>query len=214
MTLDELKRTREFALLNDQEQAFLLQYIANGFNVAGAAAAAFNTGSAKSATVYGRRVLGRARIQAALTRWAGVEEVPDHEIIEGLRAAIKQDLSPNAKVAALRLAAEMKGWLAKKGEQDGTAAPQYPKELMDVLADRLAEMPVGRILDKLGVKELTFNAQSHEERAQEETPARDALPNGSAATEQPEGGGQVQNGDEGVRVGQSADKRGQESDRP
>lgn len=170
MTIADLKGTKEWKLLTEQEQAFLLEYIANGFNVSGAARKAYNTGSKQSATVYGRRVIERPRVTAALEKWSGVEDISERDIWKNLRAAMEQNQSMAVKVSAIRLAAELKGMLgAGKGE---AAVDTVPKELVSLLADRLGEMPVGRIMEKLGIHDMKFlteniDAEPHESGTQQ-----------------------------------------------
>ena len=158
MTISDFKQTPEYQRLTDQEQAFLLEYVANGFNVVAAAQTAFETGSTRSAYVYGRRVLTRPRVEAALERWGGAEEVGVHEIFSDLRAAMKQNKRISAKVAAIRLACELKG-LLKKEELPGVMQPQLPEQVIKLLAERITEQPVGRILEKMGIQEVTIEAE-------------------------------------------------------
>lgn len=129
----------EAKVLTAQERKFLDAYLSGDAagNATAAALVAYEV-SEDSAASYGYKVLNRPHIQAAIERYHQQMALPTSQLMSELRKVIEQDKSYQAKVAGLRLLAEMKGLVQRdKGKKPELA--QIDPNVFDELASRLSK---------------------------------------------------------------------------
>jgi hypothetical protein len=124
MTLDELKSTRLFKLLQPNEAKWVEVYVETGGDVNKATITAFNTTTDKLTRMISRRVLTEPRVNAVLAVWNG--ELEDEPSLDDFRREVwrqaRECKSDQAREKLLRLYAEARGWI--KPGRGGVETPK------------------------------------------------------------------------------------------
>lgn len=115
MNLDDLKLQPVWKLLTDQEKVFVETYVVSGGDVEKATRKAFNTKEGASTRVYGRKVLGRPTVVAAINLAEDEGEPSEDEFLAHLWHVIRSSKSDAAKVSAMNLYAQLKNWIKRRG---------------------------------------------------------------------------------------------------